>query len=44
MDNVKNDAYYIQKMRKDLEFIVTHMRKNYQMNISRNIITYLGAH
>lgn len=26
MDNVKNDMYYIQKIRKDLQFIVTHMR------------------
>ena len=26
MDNIKNDAYYIQKIRKDLEFIVAHMR------------------
>ena len=26
MDNVKNDAYYIQKLRTDLEFIVKHMR------------------
>ena len=26
MDNVKNNAYYIQKIRKDLEFIVIHMR------------------
>lgn len=25
MDNVKNDAYYVQKLRKDLNFIVTHM-------------------
>ncbi len=25
MDNVKNDIYYIQKIRKDLEFIVEHM-------------------
>lgn len=25
MDNVKNDNYYIQKIRKDLEFIVKHM-------------------
>lgn len=25
MDNVKNDNYYIQKIRKDLEFIVEHM-------------------
>ena len=26
MDNVKNDNYYIQKVRKDLEFMVIHMR------------------
>lgn len=26
MDNVKTDNYYIQKIRKDLEFIVIHMR------------------
>ena len=26
MDNVKDNAYCIQKIRKDLEFIVTHMR------------------
>ena len=26
MDNIKNDAYYIQKIRKDLEFMVAHMR------------------
>lgn len=26
MDNVKTDSYYIQKIRKDLEFIVDHMR------------------
>lgn len=26
MDNVKNDDYYIQKIIKDLEFVVTHMR------------------
>lgn len=25
MDNVKNDIYYIQKIKKDLEFIVEHM-------------------
>ena len=25
MDNVKNDNYYIQKIRKDLGFIVEHM-------------------
>lgn len=26
MDNVKNDAYYIQKIKKDVLFIVMHMR------------------
>lgn len=26
MDNKKNSAYYIQKIKKDLEFIVSHMR------------------
>jgi len=26
MDNVKNDSYYIQKVIKDLEFMVIHMR------------------
>lgn len=27
MDNEKTDSYYIEKIRKDLEFIVEHMRK-----------------
>ena len=26
MDNIKNNIYYIQKIRKDLEFFVEHMR------------------
>ncbi|MBO4987690.1 MAG: DUF86 domain-containing protein [Lachnospiraceae bacterium] len=26
MDNVKTDSYYLEKIRKDLEFIVKHMR------------------
>lgn len=26
MDNVKNDPYYIQKIRKDLKFMVVHMQ------------------
>ena len=26
MDNIKDDNYYIQKLRKDLEFIVVHMQ------------------
>jgi uncharacterized protein with HEPN domain len=27
MDNIKNDEYYIQKIKTDLEFIVSHMDK-----------------
>ena len=26
MDNIKTDGYYIQKIRKDLEFIIEHMK------------------
>lgn len=26
MDNVKNDAYYIIRLKQDLEFVVTHMK------------------
>ena len=26
MDNIKNDSFYIQKIRTDLEFVRTHMR------------------
>jgi len=26
MDNVKNDVYFVQKIRKDLEFITAHMK------------------
>ncbi|MBQ7766192.1 MAG: DUF86 domain-containing protein [Lachnospiraceae bacterium] len=26
MDNIKNDNYYIQKIKKDLEFIILHMK------------------
>ena len=26
MDNVKTDSYYIEKIQRDLEFIVNHMR------------------
>lgn len=26
MDNTKNDQYYVQKIRKDLSFIVEHMK------------------
>jgi len=36
MDNVKNDNYYIQKIRKDLEFIVIHMRETDLEELSAN--------
>ena len=26
MDNVKNDAYYVKRLKHDLEFVVTHMK------------------
>lgn len=26
MDNVKNDAYYVKRLRQDLEFVVAHMK------------------
>lgn len=26
MDNVKNDAYYVKRLKQDLEFVVTHMK------------------
>ena len=26
MDNTKDDAYFIQKIKKDILFVVTHMR------------------
>lgn len=26
MDNLKDDNYYVQRIRKDLEFMVVHMR------------------
>lgn len=34
MDNVKNDAYYIKRLKQDLEFVVTHMK----MLILRNLM------
>ncbi len=36
MDNVKNDNYYIQKIKKDLEFIVLHMRDTDLEELSTN--------
>ena len=26
MDNIKNDAYYLQKLRKDISFVNLHMK------------------
>ncbi len=36
MDNPKNNAYYIQKIKKDLEFIVAHMRDVDMEELSAN--------
>jgi hypothetical protein len=33
MDNIKNDYYYLQKIKQDLEFIVSHMNIKVQTNI-----------
>ena len=38
MDNVKNDHYYIQKIKKDLEFIVVHMQDVDLEELNRNEI------
>ena len=38
MDNAKTDYYYIQKIKKDLEFIVTHMRNVDMEELSVNEI------
>ena len=38
MDNVKNDHYYIQKIKKDLGFIVTHMQDVDLEELSKNEI------
>lgn len=36
MDNTKNDQYYVQKIRKDLSFIVEHMKDVDQEELSKN--------
>ena len=36
MDNLKNDFYYIQKIQKDLEFIVLHMQNVDIEELKRN--------
>ena len=36
MDNTKNDQYYVQKIRKDLFFIVEHMKDVEQEELSKN--------
>ncbi|MBR5800181.1 MAG: DUF86 domain-containing protein [Lachnospiraceae bacterium] len=38
MDNIKNDDYYIQKIRKDLEFVVMHMKNVEEEELSKNEI------
>ena len=38
MDNVKNDHYYIQKIKQDLEFIVVHMQDVDLEELNRNEI------
>lgn len=38
MDNTKNDQYYVQKIRKDLSFIVEHMKDVDQEELSKNEI------
>lgn len=38
MDNIKNDAYYIQKIKKDLEFVVVHMKNTDIQELNENEI------
>ena len=38
MDNIKNDNYYIQKIRQDLEFMVIHMKNIGKEELSANEI------
>lgn len=38
MDNIKNDSYYLEKMKQDLEFIVLHMRNVDKEELSKNEI------
>ena len=50
MDNIKNDEYYISKIKENLNFIVKHMEnterndfdKNLQKNIGQTIVIFLG--
>ena len=36
MDNIKNDAYYIQKIKKDFEFVVVHMKNTDLQELNDN--------
>lgn len=36
MDNIKNDNYYIQKIARDLEFIIFHMKDVDMEELSKN--------
>lgn len=38
MDNKKNDTYYINKIKTDLEFIITHMKNITQDDLTANEI------
>lgn len=38
MDNIKNDEYYVQKIKNDLEFIVEHMRGTSAEELNSNEI------
>lgn len=38
MDNVKNDHYYIEKIKYDLEFIIKHMKNINQKELNENEI------
>ena len=40
MDNVKNDRYYIQKIRNDLQFIVQHMKVSDEYKEKRGYIPW----
>ena len=39
MDNIKNDNYYLEKIKKDIAFIVIHM-KNVDLNIVYETLKY----
>lgn len=36
MDNIKNDSYYVEKMKTDLKFIIEHMKNVDLEELSEN--------